>query len=323
MGIEINGYFDRNLGDDLMIKAALDNIDGSYLNCQDKSMTVPFGNAPLSGSADIKLRVSGSCFLVPNNKALLYRMKEVYLGKHKCPHAVISCNISPFINRISEYVIKKQISELQLITVRDSFSYEYITDHVKNVRCEFFHDLVFSVPVPSHTGQHNIGITAYNKAGSEGFDKLAKVADRYIKDTGCNVILFAFDTGIEDDTKAAREIFFRCRYKEKIKISAHNGNGQNILNDLSSCSKLIASRHHGIVLGLRMGIGVVPLIYSDKSLHMLNDLGFCDQIFSIDNFNADEIYQSLENTSYRLNKNVIYDAENHIRLFKKIFLEGV
>lgn len=51
---------------------------------------------------DCYLKVTGSGFLIHNNKGIAYRMRDMYREKRYSKNrAVINCNISGFINRIA------------------------------------------------------------------------------------------------------------------------------------------------------------------------------------------------------------------------------
>ena len=84
--------------------------------------------------------------MIHNNKGIAYRML-ICTAKNGIQknRAVINCNISGFVNRVAEKVYKKQISGYDFVTVRDRYSYKYITKNIPNVKCEKYPDMVLSL----------------------------------------------------------------------------------------------------------------------------------------------------------------------------------
>lgn len=75
------------------------------------------------------------------------------------------------------------------MTVRDRYSYEYITKNIPNVKCEKYPDMVLSLSdgmIPNVHSENALGISVHKSAD---INLLAEIADRFINETGRNVCL--------------------------------------------------------------------------------------------------------------------------------------
>ena len=142
--ILLDGYIDGNFGDDLMLYLVANGLKEHKLYITSPKLDIAEYTEEKIGF-DCYLKVTGSGFLIHNNKGIAYRMRDMYLEKRYSKNrAVINCNISGFVNCVAEKVIQKQISDYDFVTVRDRYSYEYITKNIPNVKCEKYPDMVLS-----------------------------------------------------------------------------------------------------------------------------------------------------------------------------------
>jgi polysaccharide pyruvyl transferase WcaK-like protein len=81
----------------------------------------------------------------------------------------------------------------------------------------------------------------------------------------------AFDTGKEDDLFACRAVQALMQFPGQTEIVAHT-DGTEILTAFAHCEKIIGARFHSVVLALRMGIPVFPLIFREKVRNLLKDI---------------------------------------------------
>jgi polysaccharide pyruvyl transferase WcaK-like protein len=324
MNILLDGYFDNNLGDDLMLDLASKSLQGHKIYMNENAVS-DIEHLPFSQDCDIdvKLTVTGSGFLVRNNKAVLYRIRDVLADNRKCKKAVLSCNISRFPNRFAEKVILKQLSLLDFITVRDMYSYDYIKNKLPNLKCEYYPDIVFAMPksmIAERKNEGALGISAYNRFGGNSMEndlEFARFADEFVKKTGCKVLLFAMDTGLENDLKTAKAIKGMMKYSDYAEIIEH----KDILQNIKRCDKVIGIRFHSIVLALLADVSVIPIAYSEKTRNMLNDLNFDDTIFDLDKIDFDLLREKVfsQNNKFILDENIPEKAAMHMKRFREIF----
>ncbi len=318
MKILLDGYFDRNLGDDLMLRLAYDALSEHEIYAKNTEYAPDYAKKLTDNTnIDVSLTVTGSGFLLYDCKSALYRINEIRKDKLKCKRVVLNANISPFPNKFAEKVILKQLSRLDFITVRDTYSYNYIKNHLPYLKCECYPDMVFSMPrgmISDIQCENALGIAAYNSDNSALFSRLC---DEYTEKTGNKVLIFALDTGKENDLKAAREI--QNGMKNECEIIEYDG----ILKNIRRCKKIIATRFHSAVIALSAGIDVIPAVYSDKTRHALSDLNFSGKIFDINRLDYDGLYEEVFKPSdkFSVQKSVFENAENHIKRFKEVISE--
>lgn len=315
MKILLDGYLDKNLGDDLMMCLAADGLRGHKIYMK-KPPALPIAAREAQGiKPDLKLTVIGSGFLVYNYKTTLLRIKEMLEDRGRCPRAVLSCNISDFPNPLAERVIKKQLSRFDFITVRDKYSYGYIRSNVPGIRCEYYPDIVFSLPegaIADKPCEGALGICAYSSlSGNDTDGRFAALADEYIEKTGNKVLLFAMNIGAENDVKTAEAVKAMMKRGDRAEILKYDA----ILSNIRRCSKFIGIRFHSIVIALRAGIRVIPVVYSNKTTRMLEDLSFNGRIFELNNIDFNELREAIftDLPPFALDKNVITDASKHVK----------
>ena len=304
MNIYVSAYLDKNLGDDLMVRilAGVLKDHQLYLYCKDEKKYMPFKDISNMQRCEIPLNkinkkgtihfhayitIGGSIFILNDFKTIFKRYIK-YLKKRTIKNkglkiATIGCNLGPFKNNFAEKLAIKELKLSQLITVRDNKSYKLIAEDLSR-DIYYYPDIVFSMDESFFTTEkdeykHMLGISVYNSVRepmyNDGYIKaMAKIADEYIEKTGNKVKLLAFDTGNENDMKAAKAIFRSSNYKNKINIIGHCDDGTTLLNEMNECTSLIATRMHSIVLAYKLGIPFIPVIYSDKTRFLLDDMEY-------------------------------------------------
>lgn len=319
MKILLDGYFDHNLGDDLMLTLAAEGLKEHELYVPSKKIKLENAEYTTAKSGfDVYLKVTGSGFQIYNTFGIAYRLRDMHRENKYAPiKVVLNCNISEFKNKACEAVIKKQLSQYSYITVRDSFSYGFIRRQLPKLNVKIYPDMVFSLPdsmIPFAPCENTLGIAVHNSADCE---KLARVADRYIEETGCKVLLLCFDTGIENDIHAARGIMEKAKYKDKIEIILYE-NIPDMLAQMKRCSVILGIRFHSIVLAARMGIPFVPMMYSMKTLHALSSLKYKKDMWFANNFDTDKVLQGILNEEpFDLPDEAIRLAGRHIEKFSE------
>lgn len=314
MNILLDGYLDRNLGDDLMLCLAADSLRGHKIYMKEMPK-LPIAARPLNGvKPDLKLTVIGSGFLLYNYKTTFLRAKELISDRERCKRAVISCNISDFPNKLAEKVIRKQLSRYDFITVRDKYSHGYIKSVLPDVQCEYYPDIVFSLPreaIAERECEGALGICAYGLADSETNAAMASIADEYIERTEKKTLIFALDTGNENDVKAAETIKNGMKHSARAEIHKYDA----ILKNIKRCSKFIGVRFHSIVISLLADVPVIPVSYSPKTTRMLSDIGFNEEIFELDNLNYENLKRKIfsELESFAISDEITSAAAMHIK----------
>jgi polysaccharide pyruvyl transferase WcaK-like protein len=332
MNILVDGYLDRNFGDDMMIRIIAHQMSDCKLFFREnrKELLLPFIsdnniyslNDHQNVKIDLILRITGSGFTITNKLytyyAVLNILSKIRLKRKGLPMAIIGCSIGPFVNGFAEWISKIEMRQYDLFTVRDSFSYSFISKYLNKKPVFCYPDILFSMPeswLPSNTGENCLGISAYrmqNTGNLDYYEKIAEVANIYIARNNKKVILFAFDIENENDLAAAFTIKSLCKEQNMVEIIPHNDNGSNIINNMARCSHFISIRLHSLIMALKMGIPFTPVIYSEKVDYILNDLNYKKPRFYIDNFTVDDIIKSQQEAeAFIVDSTVLKNAEKH------------
>ena len=114
---------------------------------------------------------------------------------------------------------------------------------------------------------------------------------------------------------AAQEIKNRSEQQRNITIFDYNGtNRKQLLEEMSRSIYIIATRFHGTILGLTAGKSVFPILYSDKTKYVLEDLGFHGEYADLrdpDSLSFENAKKNLE-SGYKIDvTESIQNAEKH------------
>ena len=146
--------------------------------------------------------------------------------------------------------------------------------------------------------------------------------DFYIE-KGYKICLMSFCRE-EKDEEAIEEILEKCpkTVKEKIEKYYYNGNLEEALNIIGDSRIIVASRFHANILGILFGKNVITLSYSDKTKHVLSDMGLDSNIIDIKeikNFNIKQNQKLLQdNFSSEVEIKVIEAINDAKRQFEKL-----
>lgn len=333
MNIELNGYFDKNFGDDIMHTIVVEHFPhhNFYVygrECEMFAHLEAYPNVFINTEVshiDVFLNVTGTGFMYKGKRAKFEKLINMIMSKPKKypKSAVINCSIEPFEGRVDEYFAKRDLAMYDLVTCRDNSSYEYLKKVKNNVKVHS--DLVFSKSVVHKDDKENIlGIAPvrrlYDGTNYRYYKELAQYADYYIQKNGGKVLLFAFDSALENDISATLSIKKMMKHAEYADIVIYNSDIKAFEEKLGRCSLLVGSRFHSIVEAYAHNINAVG-IYDRKKLELLcNDLNIPS--VSKDNFTSEILVQITENASFPdTDEQIISDANGHIKCLEQ-FLDG-
>lgn len=283
--IHLTGYFDRNFGDDMMMKLVVRSLPEITFLVGETADT-PLLSEPNVEQAAYKvcrgyprLVVTGSGFMINTNAAFKTELLWFLKGHHPGDYC-LGCNMEPLDNPIKRFLIRKKMNKFKLITCRDQASYRWLKRNTRKPQIHCLPDILFSIPeefIPARNDPQMLGIALMHRAGdSEScayYRAMAKAADEWIQNTGNGVILMAFDAGKEDDLFACNAVRALMQLPEKAQIVAH-WDGTEIPAAFAQCKKIIGARFHSMVLALRMGIPFFPVIYREKMRNLILDWNY-------------------------------------------------
>lgn len=209
------------------------------------------------------------------------------------------------------------------ICFRDKYSYN-IFKELNQVRYE--PDIVFQLDISKKVAIKN-DLVGFSIIEPNHKDGLAIYREEYIEsnikciellvDKGNKCCLMSFCKK-EGDLSIANEIFNRLEQdiKEKVFIFDYCGDIEKAIQLISTFKLFIAARFHANIIGLLLNIPILPIIYSDKTSNMLNDLGFEGEVIYLKDINriTNERIIFNNNLSYCLE----YEKVNSINQFKNL-----
>ena len=271
-----------------------------------------------------KLVVIGSGFMLNNRAAVKWELLELLRGHHPGDYC-LGCNIEPLDHPFKQFLISKKLNRFQLITCRDQVSYRWLRDKTRKPAVHYAPDILFSFPeewLPAAKNPEMLGISLMHRAGDTKdcayYRAMAEVADQWICETGKDVILMAFDTGKEDDLFACNAVKALMQHPNQARIVAHR-DGTEIPEAFACCKKIISARFHGIVLALRMGIPLYPLIFREKARNLLQDLQYPFPVCDLDRLDTTALRDFLKEPQmpFLLAEDVFVRAKEHVQLLKQ------
>lgn len=327
--IHLTGYFDRNFGDDMMMKLVVCSLPEITFLVGETADT-PLLSEPNVEQAAYKvcrgyprLVVTGSGFMI-NTKAAFKTELLWFLKGHHPGDYCLGCNMEPLNSPIKRFLIRQKLSKFKLITCRDQTSYRWLRSNTRAPEIHCLPDILFSLPeewLPQPKDPQTLGVVLMHRAGDDAncayYHAMAEAADEWVRKTGKGVLLMAFDTGKEDDLFACRAVQALMQCPNQTEIVAHT-DGTEILAAFARCEKIIGARFHSMVLALRMGIPFFPVIYREKMRNLICDLNYpvsgCD-ISRIDHL-ALSAFLDEKHTAFLLQKDHYLAANKHVMLLK-------
>lgn len=328
--LRLNGYFDHNFGDDYMFKLVAHSMpevtffvdmQEQDAPCLAEEPNVHFG---ARGQEETPLlTVIGSGFVINDWRGGGYELKHL-LQRKEVGEFCLGCNIETFPNWCFHFLMKYKIRRYRLITCRDQSSLCWLKKHCKRSETHYAPDILFSLPdewLPQEKTADHLGISVMNLGDGDTarhyYDCLAQAADHYIAQTGREVILLAFDSGMEDDVSACNWVKNRMNMPERAEIVAHH-QGDEIFAAYARCEKIIATRFHSAVLALRMGIDMYPIIYRDKMRNLLKDICYSHHGSNWDQLDQSALcaFTTQQQKSHDLPQEIFEQAKQHVQMLR-------
>lgn len=322
MKIIIDAYLDNNLGDDLMVKLLLKafpqhsfylytnsaTISNTFKNI--KNLTIRNLNQRNADIlfADMYITIGGSRFQLVHRTSKIKRIFRIRrLRKYKRKKILLvnlGSNFGPYSDNFGKKLTEWEMRTNSLITVRDSESYQLLKKFHKVDNFHFADDIVYnlnSIYSIKNKKRNGLGISVYRSTNYpensySNYKFLAALSDNYIRKTGKQVKLFAFDTERENDLAAAHHIYNMSKEKSNIIIVPYLGDEQLFLSQFEACERMVAIRFHSAILSDIFKIPFLPIVYSNKMRNLLEDRNFSGLVINVKELNMNLVVDDVVNT---------------------------
>lgn len=337
MKIYMDAYLAKNLGDDLFVKILTQRYQNhdffAISKGVDNDSNLPnlkiFSNSyifrmlkkfqwekHLANHYDLVVSIGGSMYMENNDAD-----RDFSLGKNK--RYILGTNFGPY--KTQEYYdnLYNMFKNVEDICFREKYSYD-LFKQLPNVR--YASDIVFSMDIS------NIKITnrkraiisviscdyKLDKKYTEEYEQVIIKLIQFFLDKKYEVCLMSF-CRMEKDEEAIESILEKCDedIKEKVETYYYDGNIEEALNVLGDSQVIVGSRFHANVIGLLLDKAIIPILYSDKTKHVLDDMNIQTKVIDIRNLSSVDVNKI---TDEDLNKhfNVEDQKEDAQKHFEKL-----
>lgn len=240
---------------------------------------------------DAVVYIGGSLFIEYESWPMILNWWAYAAGQY--PFYVLGANFGPYQSEEYRARLETIFEQTQDVCFRDRYSRDKFAQCSK-VRCA--PDILFSYPIPDvevrekqvlisviHCGQKGEGSRSLGEYRRGYVASMAQIIQGYLQE-GYACVLASF-CRIEGDEIAIREILEAAGVAmddARIRILCYDGtNADEMVREIAQSAQVIASRFHAAILGLAAGRWVFPVVYSDKTIRVLDDIGFNGKIADI------------------------------------------
>ena len=280
---------------------------------------------------DAVLYIGGSIFIEYDNWEMILTWWEYEASRHDM--YVLGANFGPYKTEAYRAKMAAVFSKMKDICFRERYS-QALFDEVNVAR--FAPDILFGYPMPRKTGKRKQVFVSVIDCCSEDhllveFEKsYIGFIVQLIKDaaqSSYDIILSSFCRK-EGDEKGIDKILACATQKSlaaHISICNYTGNNSaHVLQNISNSELVVATRFHASVLGFAAGNPVLPVIYSDKTRHMLEECGFTGVSYDIRKpaeLCFSDIINNLNNQKMAGCKILAEQSENHFIKLDEVLYE--
>lgn len=360
--VMLYAYTHYNLGDDLFIKTICERYPNTnFLLLAPRGYCMTFSNLKnlkIIKSDSVLFRSGKLIATALNKKQILYSFlarkchlqiyaggsifiqhdhwKEDYINVQamatkKIPFFVLGANFGPFYEQGFLQAYYKLFCHLTDICFRDHYSYSLFKE-LPNVRLAT--DMIFQMePIYLRNAEQSVIISVIKpsiRKSLQGYDeiyynKMREIICCFLKE-GYHVTLMSF-CEYERDHEAIENILAPLSkpYINHIHTFYYKHDLEEALKLISSCTFVVATRFHAMILGWLYQKSVFPIAYSSKMTNMIKDVNFQGdyvQFHELETLEAETVYQSMNRNRIDVTKQIIKAKEQFMKLDMYIGMEA-
>lgn len=235
----------------------------------------------LENRCDAVVYIGGSIFMEYPNWEQICTWWD-YVAKER-PFYVLGANFGPWHTEAYREKMEEVFANCRDVCFRDKYSAGLFPGIVR-----YAPDILLDFPMPQvPVKQKQVFVSVIDCEGRDEahslswFDEsyianMAMVLRSYLED-GWKLVLSSFckREGDENGIRKLRNVLGVSAEDPKITDLCYDGtNTDALLTAIAASERVIATRFHGVILALAAGRPVLPVVYSDKTLRVLEDLEF-------------------------------------------------
>lgn len=341
-------YCEENLGDDLFLKVLFDRYnyvewtilgaDKKYEDMFYNVNTINYSNKFSSfikyfinyNKYDAFILIGGSIFMGIDNWKKGLKDREYMVNRFKKLGKkifILGSNFGPYDEPEFYDGYKKIFKQCEDICFRDTYSFNLFRN-LNNIRVAS--DIVFQLNTKNVKKEKDtLGISVIsldnrNKLSRYKLayeNKIKEIIEKYASMQN-KITLFSFCSK-EGDVSEINNIIKLVdkKYLNFIEVVEYKGNIDEFLYKFKSMEKIIAIRFHSLILSQLFEQNVFPIIYSEKTMNTLKDMGLDKHytyIEDIESLNVDKVVAALSNNKVDVEKYILSSYDHFINLDKYI-----
>lgn len=354
----VSAYFAKNVGDDLFLKSLFDrykNVNWYLLTANDEYKKVfkayphvdiiktyrEIGciNMFITLSAmtrqikkyDAFVMIGGSMFIQNEQWEHLFLMRYKLirlLYKYDVPSFIIGANFGPYKDERFKLKYNDYFKYYTGICFRDFYSYNLFNElpYVKVAP-----DAVLTLKTDrtmnkNRRAKNIVGLSPISLSKRRELQQykedynsfLKKLIKHYIhKNYHLKLFSFCYEEG---DLESIHNILqlLPHHYLEKITVVNYEGDLEVFLQKFQSCSKIIGTRLHSLILALTFKQSFLPLVYSSKTTDSLKKIGVKNRGFHIKDLATINLNSLEEKFNYENDESISFAAERQFMALDQV-----
>mgnify|MGYP003005505371 FL=1 len=240
-------------------------------------------------SADAVVTIGGSLYWEATKpksfKDQISEQRRLHNDRHKAritsKYMVIGANFGPWHSDYFLNLYRNFFAQYcDDVCFRDSYSADLFSTVSTTRQAP---DVLFGMKLPQVSKRHQVFFSIVDlyhwKYGSlaskaNAYEQMMiHLIKRYIA-RGYEVVLCSFCQA-EGDEQCLERLYCAALEQELgVRLLRYRDNMDEVLKEIAASKVVIGTRFHSVILGLSAGAAVLPVIYSAKTTHVLEDIGF-------------------------------------------------